>query len=143
MGIWILIFQEEDGMTRKQGFSKGKRGFEKLVQEAVDSLPEEMRERLENVAIMVEDDPPEDWEEEMGEGGELLGLYHGISKKDRGFWYGNVLPDRILIYRKPLERMSATLEDLRENVRQTVIHEVGHYFGLDEEELQELEDQEP
>lgn len=130
-------------MTQSQGFSKGKRGFEKLVQEAVDSLPEEMREQLENVAIMVEDDPPEDWEEQMGEGGELLGLYHGISKKDRGFWYGNVLPDRILIYRKPLERMSATLEDLRENVRQTVIHEVGHYFGLDEEELQDLEDQEP
>ena len=76
----------------------------------------------------------------MGEGGDLLGLYRGISKKDRGFWYGNVLPDTIVIYQKPLERMSASREDLRENVRQTVVHEVGHYFGLDEEQLQDLEE---
>ena len=74
-----------------------------------------------------------------GRGGELLGLYQGVSKKERGFWYGNVLPDCILIYQKPLERLSATREELRENVRQTVIHEVGHYFGLDEEQLQNLE----
>jgi predicted Zn-dependent protease with MMP-like domain len=122
-------------MPRRGGFSGGKRLFEKLVRDAVDSLPEDMKGQLENVAILVEDEPPEDWEE----GEELLGLYHGISKKDRGFWYGNVLPDCITIYRSPLERMSATLEELQKNIRQTVIHEVGHYFGLDEEELQSLE----
>ncbi len=129
-------------MLRRRGFSKGRKFFDKLVQEAVDSLPEEMRRQLENVAVMVEEEPPEDWEEEMGEGGELLGMYQGISKKDRGFWYGNVLPDCIMIYRGPLERMSTTAEELKENVRQTVVHEVGHYFGLDEEELRNLEDQE-
>jgi predicted Zn-dependent protease with MMP-like domain len=122
-------------MPRRERFSGGKRLFEKLVRDAIDSLPEDMKGQLENVAILVEDEPPEDWEE----GGELLGLYHGISKKDRGFWYGNVLPDCITIYRSPLERMSATLEELQKNIRQTVIHEVGHYFGLDEEELQSLE----
>lgn len=126
-------------MPRRQGFSGGRRLFEGFVKEAVDSLPEEMKKELENIALLVEDEPPEDWEEEMGQGGELLGLYQGVSKKERGFWYGNVLPDCIIIYQKPLERLSATREDLRENVRQTVIHEVGHYFGLDEEQLQNLE----
>jgi predicted Zn-dependent protease with MMP-like domain len=114
--------------------------FEKFVKEAMDSLPEEMKKELENIAFLVEDEPPEDWEDEMGQGGDLLGLYQGISKKERGFWYGNVLPDTIVIYQKPLERMSATREELRENVRQTVIHEVGHYFGLNEEQLQSLEE---
>jgi len=127
-------------VPRRQGFSGGRRLFEKFVKEAMDSLPEEMKKELENIAFLVEDEPPEDWEDEMGQGGDLLGLYQGISKKERGFWYGNVLPDTIVIYQKPLERMSATREELRENVRQTVIHEVGHYFGLNEEQLQSLEE---
>jgi predicted Zn-dependent protease with MMP-like domain len=129
-------------MPRSRGFFKGRKIFEKMVQEAIDSLPEEMKRQLENVAVMVEEEPPEDWEEETGEGGELLGLYQGISKRERGFWYGNVPPDCILIYRGPLERMSANAEELKENVRQTVVHEVGHYFGLGEEDLRRLEDEE-
>jgi predicted Zn-dependent protease with MMP-like domain len=129
-------------MPRGQGFSGGRKLFAQFVRDAVDSLPDEMKSQLENVAILVEDEPPEDWEEEDGEGGDLLGLYHGISKKDRGFWYGNALPDSITIYRTPLERMSSSLEDLRNNVLQTVIHEVGHYFGLDERELRSLEEDE-
>jgi predicted Zn-dependent protease with MMP-like domain len=124
---------------RKRGFSGGKRFFEKLVKEAVGLLPRELRLRLENVAFIVEDESPprpEEWEDD---GQELLGLYHGISQRDRGFWYGNVLPDRIIIYRRPLERISASFQELRENVRLTVFHEVGHYFGFDEEELQRFE----
>lgn len=127
-------------MPRRRGFSGGRRLFEGFVKEAIDSLPEEMKNELENVAVLIEDEPREDWEEEMGEGGDLLGLYQGVSKKDRGFWYGNVLPDTIIIYQGPLERMSANREELRENVRQTVVHEVGHYFGLDEEQLRALEE---
>jgi len=129
-----------DRALAKRGFSRGKRFFEKLVREAVESLPRKLRSRLENVAFIVEDDSPtrsEEWEEN---GQELLGLYHGISQRDRGFWYGNVLPDRIIIYRRPLERISASSQELRENVRQTVFHEVGHYFGFDEEELRRLEE---
>ena len=124
-----------------KGFSGGRGAFEKMVQEALDTIPRELKDRLENVAFMVEDEPsslPEEWEEAEKN---LLGLYHGISRKDRGFWYGNALPDRILIYRKPLERISRNLQELRENIRQTVIHEVGHYFGFDEEELRDLEEE--
>jgi predicted Zn-dependent protease with MMP-like domain len=118
---------------------RGKRQFEKWVQEAVASLPPELRERMENVAILVEDNPSGDDRDWLEGAEELLGLYHGISQKDRGIGYGNALPDRIIIYRKPLERISSNQENLRENIRQTVLHEVGHYFGFDEEDLRLLE----
>lgn len=128
-------------MSTTKGFSRGKKFFERLVREAVASLPEELKNQLENVAIMIEENPPAHATVREDPGQDLLGLYNGIMKKDRGFWYGNVLPDQIIIYRKPLERMSSSLNDLRENVRQTVIHEIGHYFGFDEEELQRLEEE--
>ncbi|MCX5907237.1 MAG: metallopeptidase family protein [Deltaproteobacteria bacterium] len=110
---------------------------------AVESLPDELKSHIENVAVLVEEEFIPGSLEEVDEGQEYLGFYHGISQKDRGFWYGNVLPDRIIIYRNPLERMSRDLADLKENIRQTVIHEVGHYFGLNEEELAELEGRGP
>jgi predicted Zn-dependent protease with MMP-like domain len=123
-----------------KGYSQKRRFFEQTVKAVVESLPAEIRDRLENVAFIVEDNPttiPEEW----GDGDhELLGLYHGISQKDRGFWYGNALPDRIIIYQKPLERISSSLQELKENIRQTVIHEIGHYCGFDEEELRNLEE---
>jgi len=124
----------------QRGFSRGRRFFEQLVKEAVESLPAELKIRLENVAILVEEDSPGRSRKWLKSDQELLGLYHGISQKDRGFWYGNVLPDRIIIYRKPLERISANSQDLRENVRQTVVHEVGHYFGFGEEDLRRFEE---
>jgi predicted Zn-dependent protease with MMP-like domain len=128
-------------ISTTKGFSRGRKFFERLIRESVASLPEELKNQLENVAIMIEENPPAQATVREDPGQNLLGLYHGIMKKDRGFWYGNVLPDQIIIYRKPLERMSSSLDDLRENVRQTVIHEIGHYFGLDEEELQRLEEE--
>jgi len=121
---------------------KERRFFEKLVQEAVESLPAELKDRLENVAILVEENPPDRPEENDERGQELLGLYQGIPHKHRGLWYGNVLPDRIVIYRKPLERVSSSLEDLKRNIRQTVVHEVGHYFGFEEEDLRRFEEEE-
>jgi len=127
-------------LANSKGFSRGKRVFERLVREAVASLPDELKDQMENVAMIIEENPPAQPFLGGDAGEDLLGLYHGIMKKDRGPGYGNVLPDQIIIYRQPLERMSSTLEDLRENVRQTVIHEVGHYFGFDEEELQRLEE---
>jgi len=127
--------------TSQEGFSVGMRAFEKMVAKALKTIPRELKDQLENVAFLVEDEPsdlPEEWEEDDQD---LLGLYHGVSRKDRGFWYGNALPDRILIYRRPLERISANLEELEENIRQTVVHEVGHYFGFDEEGLRALEEE--
>jgi predicted Zn-dependent protease with MMP-like domain len=130
-----------DRAHARPGYSRGKRFFEKLVKEAVNLLPPKLKGRLENVAFIVEDNPPQ-YPEEWGKNGqELLGLYHGISRKDRGFWYGNVLPDRIIIYRRPLERISTSFQNLKENVRQTVFHEVGHYFGFDEESLRRLDEE--
>ena len=125
----------------REGFSVRRGAFEKMVKGAMETLPHELRDQLENVAFIVEDEPsdlPDEWEEDDQD---LLGLYHGISRKNRGFWYGNALPDRILIYRRPLERISNSLQELEEHIRQTVIHEVGHYFGFDEEELEELEEE--
>ena len=126
--------------SSSKGFSRGKKVFERLVREAVASLPEELKDQLENVAMIIEENPPAQPVLGEDDGEDLLGLYHGIMKKDRGLGYGNVLPDQIIIYRRPLERMSSTLEDLRENVRQTVVHEIGHYFGFDEEGLRRLEE---
>ncbi len=125
----------------KNEFSVSRRTFEKMVKEAIETIPPDLKEQLENVAFVVHQNPsdlPKDWEEEDQD---LLGLYHGISRKDRGVGYGNVLPDRIVIYQRPLEKISSNLEELKENVCQTVIHEVGHYFGFDEEELRQLEEE--
>jgi predicted Zn-dependent protease with MMP-like domain len=73
---------------------------------------------------------------------ELLGLYQGIPLDRRGFYYGNVLPDKITLFQIPIESGCATKEEVEEKVREVVIHEVGHYFGLDDERLRELEEEE-
>lgn len=102
--------------------------FESFVAEAIDSIPAEFADRVVNVAFIVEDD---------SERGDLLGLYEGIPATRR--WrYSGVLPDRITIYKDPICAMCRTEEEVREQVRETVVHEVGHYFGIDDERLREL-----
>lgn len=123
---------------RKKGFFCAIKSFELLVKEAVASLPNEIKKNLENVAIIIEEDFPD---KKSKENYELLGLYHGVPKSERGFWYGNTLPDRIVIFKRPLERISTHWEELRENIRRTVFHEVGHYLGLSEDDLRSLEDE--
>ncbi|MGB3087925.1 MAG: metallopeptidase family protein [Phycisphaerae bacterium] len=124
--------------------------FEELVEEAVADLPPEFAERLDNVDVEVEAAPPRDLLRKMGllGHGTLLGLYHGIPQTKRTHRYGAVLPDRIVIYRKPVLAAAAerrgkgqTLEDaVRDAVRQTVLHEIGHHFGLSEADLRQCED---
>jgi predicted Zn-dependent protease with MMP-like domain len=126
----------------KDRLGQGRKQFEQWVREAVALLPRALRDRMENVVILVEDSPADEDRDWLDRPGELLGLYHGISQKERGVGYGNTLPDRIMIYRKPLERISSNRENLRENIRRTVFHEVGHYFGFDEEGLRRLEEDE-
>ena len=102
--------------------------FESLVADALDELPEEFARRMENVAVVVEEEPE----------GPLLGLYQGIPQTQRSpSWYGGVLPDVITIYRGPLMRHGG--DDLRAAVRKTVWHEIAHHFGISDERLVEMD----
>ena len=107
--------------------------FEDVVAEAFDSIPQELLDRLDNVAITVEDEPAPDGPQN------LLGLYVGVPLTQRGEGYGlGNLPDHIYIYRGPLTRYCANRADLLAQIRVTVLHEIGHYFGIDDERLHEL-----
>jgi len=112
--------------------------FERLVGEALDSLPTEIADRLENVDVVVEDEPPQQVLADLEPGTSLFGLYHGIPLTERGPSYSNVLPDKISIYRGPITRYWKTPDEIRTQVRRTVIHEIGHYFGIEEHRLHEL-----
>ena len=111
--------------------------FEDLVGEALDSLPEEFAMQMENVEVVVEDEPPPDMLARLPRGTTLLGLYHGIPLTQRG-QYGNVLPDKISIYRGPIVRLARTPDAIRDQVRKTVIHEIAHHFGISDDRLHEL-----
>jgi predicted Zn-dependent protease with MMP-like domain len=105
--------------------------FEKLVIEELDLLPDDMVDGIENVAFVTEDRP------EDGSLG-LLGLYHGIALTHRERYGFGELPDRIVLYREPLLSVSDDLEQLHDQVHVTLVHEIGHYYGLDDEQLHEL-----
>lgn len=110
--------------------------FERVVRETLDALPPRFHRFLENVAVVVEDEPDE---EALGSAGlepghELFGLYHGVSLLDREAGYAG-LPDRISIYRGPILRCCGSRHEIIEEIRQTVIHELGHHMGLDDDEM--------
>ena len=111
--------------------------FEKLVAEAVDELPEEFQRRMENVSISVEDSPSEEILRKQGikSPSTLLGLYQGIPLKSRGVYYSNVLPDMITIYQKPIEMLCSNEDGIKQRVKEVVMHEIGHHFGMTEEDL--------
>ena len=106
--------------------------FKQYIEEAVASLPRDLREFMSNVAIVVEDEPPN--------GMPLLGLYQGLPLTRRGSGYAGVPPDKITIYRGPLERLSAGApKRLRKEIRRVVLHEIAHHFGISDERLRELD----
>jgi predicted Zn-dependent protease with MMP-like domain len=115
--------------------------FEEAVVSALKKLPKFIKEKMENVDMVVEDRAPQDLLSEMGlhSPSELLGLYQGVPLDRRGFYYGNVLPDKITLFQIPIESICKTKEEIKEKIREVVIHEVGHYFGLNDERLEELE----
>ena len=116
--------------------------FTRLVEEALGDIPRRFRDAMQNVALLVEDEPPPDVLQEMGiePTDTLLGLYEGTPLPDRGSSYSNVLPDRISIYQIPIEEACEGDEEIRRCVAETVIHEVGHYFGMTEEDIEEIEE---
>jgi predicted Zn-dependent protease with MMP-like domain len=109
----------------------GQEEFETLVAEALDSIPLELAALIDNVAVLIEDeaDPPQPG---------LLGLYEGVPRTARGHWYAGVLPDRITIYRLPILSICHSRQDVAEQVRITVVHEIAHHFGIGDAMLRQL-----
>ncbi len=105
-----------------------RRSFERLVAKALAGLPDEFQSRLENVVVLIEDEPPEDMPD-------TLGLYEGVPLTERTL-DDMSLPDLITLFKGPIERACRTEEELEDEVRLTVLHEVGHFFGLEEEQLE-------
>jgi len=115
--------------------------FRRLVREAVALIPPELLSRVHNVEIVVEPRPTARDRKAagLGPGRLLLGLYHGIPLTERsGTGYNMVAPDKISIYQEHIEAICNTDDEVREQVRKTVLHEIGHYFGIDDERLHEL-----
>jgi len=105
--------------------------FEALVAQALDSIPAGLSRQMQNVAVLIEAEPPAD-------GPTLLGLYEGIPLTARDTWYAGVLPDRITIFRGPILRRCSSYAEVVEEIRVTVVHEVAHHFGIDDDELRDL-----
>jgi predicted Zn-dependent protease with MMP-like domain len=113
--------------------------FQRLVAKALRELPPQFRARIENVEVLIEDEPDPRLLAEVGvpAGGSLLGLYQGIPLTERTTAYSMVLPDRLTIFRKPIEQACASDWEIRHQVRKTVVHEVAHYFGISDRQLHE------
>ena len=124
-------------MTRRQ--------FEALVEKAMRKLPKDFKDKIKNVAIVIEDWADDETLDEMGiePPDTLYGLYRGVDLTHRDSGYGNVLPDTVTIYQGPIEEDCDDEAEMAQLVRETVIHEIGHYFGLDDETMHRIEDGEP
>ena len=105
--------------------------FQNLIVEAFESLPPQFKEKLENVDIVLEEGLPK----VMRKGGVLLGLYRGIPLKKRSIWYNAALPDKIIIYKNTIEGICKNEFEIRERIKDVLYHEIGHHFGLTEEQL--------
>ena len=112
--------------------------FENLVEEALEELPDEFARLLDNVVVVVEEEPSDEDLEALGDGAEddeLLGIYRGIALTDRSFDMLPVLPDQIAVFRGPILRLAGSRRDAIREIRDTVIHELGHHFGLHDHEM--------
>ncbi len=113
--------------------------FVKVVEEALDSLPQEFRSRIRNVAVLVEDLPPNQPSPQSGQQRRLLlGLFHGVPTTRKSIFDLPAGPDHIVLYQKNIEAVCSSDAEIREQIRLTVIHELGHYFGMDENQLKDV-----
>lgn len=119
-------------MTRKE--------FEKLVREGIQSIPKRFLEKLDNVDIVIEDNPSPDQIKKLRirKDSVIFGLYEGIPQTKRGH-YGQVLPDKITIFKEPIKKFASSEKEIKEIVKNTVWHEIAHHFGLNEEKIRKLE----
>jgi predicted Zn-dependent protease with MMP-like domain len=117
--------------------------FRKLVDEALETIPDDFREAMHNIAIVIEDEPTLEQLDEVGlqPPDSLLGLYQGIPLTERQWAHGNALPDKITLFQGPIEDESEDEDDVVVAIGETLIHEIGHYFGLSEEEIEAIEEQ--
>ncbi len=129
MGAIGVSARRDFGMIEPMELSRAE--FERLVEDALDRIPRELLALLDNVVVLVEDEPDPSEPD-------LLGLYEGVALTERDSFYSGVLPDRIIIYKGPTERMCETMEEVVEEVATTVVHEVGHHFGISDQRLHEL-----
>ena len=116
--------------------------FERLVAEAVNLIPRRFRREMKNLALVVEDEPSADLLDEMEiePPDSLYGLYQGTPLPERSWGFGNSLPDRITIFQRPIEEDCDDEDEMRKMIGETLIHEVGHYFGMSEEQIEEIEE---
>jgi predicted Zn-dependent protease with MMP-like domain len=116
--------------------------FGQLVAEAIELIPKRFRREMKNIAVVVEDEPSEELLEEMEiePPDSLYGLYQGTPLPERTWGYGNTLPDRVTLFQKVIEEDCDSEDEVRGCIGETLIHEVGHYFGLSEEEIEEIEE---
>ena len=117
-----------------------RKAFEKMIDESVSELPDEFREKLKNVAIIVEDYPSEELMDQMGLSPHdtLFGLYEGVPLTERGYFTQPTYPDRILIFQRAIEDECDSPEEIKEEVKTTIVHEIAHFFGIDDDHLEEL-----
>jgi len=125
---------EAEEMTRE--------AFSRLVEEALQDIPRRFREEIKNVAIVVEDEPSPELmaEMEIEPPDSLYGLYQGTPLPERSWTHGNALPDRVTLFQRTIEEDAEDLEDMIVSIAETLIHELGHYFGMSEEQIEEIED---
>jgi len=112
--------------------------FINIAEEALDSLPEEFRNRIQNVAILVEDCPSNQPQSPHRQGHLLLGIFHGVPATKKSVFDMSPGPAHIVLYQKNIEAVCSTETDVRHQIRQTLMHELGHYFGMTEEELRDV-----
>ena len=115
--------------------------FERLVADALETMPHAFRQAVRNVAVIVEDAPAPELLDDVGVDppDTLFGLYEGVPLPERDWTHGNALPDRITLFQEPIEAASQNDDEIVVTIGETVIHEFGHYFGLSEEEIEEIE----
>jgi predicted Zn-dependent protease with MMP-like domain len=112
--------------------------FVRLVEQVLDSLPGRFRERIHNLAVLVEDRPPKNVAQRDGRRGLVLGIFQGVPATQKSVFDLSHGPNRIVLYQKNIEAVCVSDAEIRHEVRQTVLHELGHYFGMDEEQLKDV-----